>query len=48
MQKIEDFIVQPSKTTDIHKNINTIISKKKVIVENETIDILNSELAEIQ
>ena len=48
MQKIEDFIVQPNKTTDILENINTIISKKKVVVENEIIDILNSELGEIQ
>ena len=48
MQKIEDFIGQPGKTRDTLKNINTIISKKKVLVENEILDILNLELGKIQ
>ena len=30
------------------KNINTIINKKKVLVENEILDILNLELGKIQ
>jgi len=48
MQKIEDFIGQPNKTRDTLKNINTIINKKKVLVENEILDILNLELGKIQ
>ena len=48
LQKIDDFIGQPSKTQDTLKNINTIISKKKVLVENEILDILNLELGKIQ
>ena len=48
MQKIEGFIGQPNKTRDTLKNINTIINKKKVLVENEILDILNLELGKIQ
>tara|TARA_B100001758_G_C18050427_1_gene422832 strand:+ start:120 stop:566 length:447 start_codon:yes stop_codon:yes gene_type:complete len=48
MQKIEDYIGQPNKTQDTLKNINTIISKKKVLIENEILDILNLELGKIK
>ena len=48
LSKIDDFIGQPSKTQDTLKNINTIISKKKVLVENEILDILNLEHGKIQ
>ncbi len=48
MQKIEDYICQPNKKQDTLKNINTIISKKKVLIENEILDILNLELGKIK
>ena len=46
--QIEDYIGQPNKTQDTLKNINTIISKKKVLIENEILDILNLELGKIK
>ena len=47
-KKLMILLAQPSKTQDTLRNINTIISKKKVLVENEILDILNLELGKIQ
>ena len=48
IKKIEDFIGQPNETQDTLQNINTMINKKKAIVEDEIFNILNSELGEIR
>ncbi len=48
IKKIEDFIEQPNETQDTLQNINTMINKKKAIVEDEIFNILNSELGEIR